>query len=105
MTEPAQGTPGRLRWLLGYLSPAPLGTLTAVADSASSQTLLSADTARKGFRIHNDSTVTMYVKYGATASATSFTVAVAKDGYMEENNYTGRVDAIWASDAAGSARI
>lgn len=79
--------------------------VTSVADTATSTTLLSASAARKGFRIYNDSTAALFVKYGTTASATDFTVKLAADGYLEENFYSGRVDGIWASDASGSARI
>ena len=81
------------------------GTVTAVADSAASQTLLASDANRKGFRIVNDSTVALYAKYGITASTTSFTCAIPAGGYLDENTYHGQVDGIWASDASGSARI
>ncbi|HYE76826.1 MAG TPA: hypothetical protein VEI97_02475, partial [bacterium] len=66
--------------------------------------LLSAGT-RYGFRIFNDSTEALYVKYGATATTSDFTVKIAAGGYLEENHYRGRVDGIWAANASGSARI
>jgi hypothetical protein len=81
------------------------GTVTSVNDTASSTTLLSSGATRKGFRIFNDSTQRLYVKYGTTASATDFTVRVEADGYLEENHYYGRVDGIWAADGSGAARI
>lgn len=81
-------------------------TTTSVADTASSTTLLAANTNRLGASIYNDSTVTLYVKLGATASATSFAVKMTADTYFEVPfGYTGIIDGIWASDAAGSARI
>ena len=81
-------------------------TLSNVNDTATSTTLLSSNTSRKGATIHNDSTAVLYVKFGTTASATSFTVKMAADAYYEVPfGYTGRIDGIWASDASGAARI
>src|SRR5262245_44905336 len=80
-------------------------SVSSVNDTASSTTLLSANTARIGMRIWNDSTVDLYVKCGTTASTTSYTVKMGPNAYLEEVQYTGRVDGIWASDASGAARI
>ena len=61
--------------------------------------------ARKGATIHNDSTQILYVKFGTTASATSYTVKMVADAYYEVPfGYTGRIDGIWAS-ANGNARV
>lgn len=80
--------------------------VTAVNDAAISTTLLSANAARTGATVHNDSTVALYLKLGATASTTSFTVKMAADSYYEvPYGYTGVIDGIWASDASGAARI
>lgn len=80
--------------------------VTSVNDTASSTTLLASNANRLGFSVYNDSTVTLYLKYGATASLTSFTVPILAAGYFEDPwRYTGVVDAIWASDASGAARI
>ena len=80
-------------------------TLSNVAGSASSVTLLASNTARTGATIQNDSSVVLYVKFGATASTTSYTVKMAADSYYEVPfGYTGVIDGIWAS-ATGSARV
>lgn len=81
-------------------------TLTNVSGSASSVTLLSLNANRKGFMIYNDSNADLYVKFGTTASVTSFTVKLGKDEFYEMNErvYTGRIDGIWSS-ATGAARI
>lgn len=84
------------------------GTATGsnVNDTASSTTLLSSNTARLGASIFNDSTSSLYVKLGTTASATDFWVKVAPGGYAEvPYGYTGRIDGIWSADASGAARI
>jgi hypothetical protein len=59
-----------------------------------------------GRAVFNDSTAVLYLKYGATASTTSYTVQVQPGGYYEfpQPLYTGQVDGIWAS-ANGSARL
>lgn len=76
-----------------------------VASSASSVTLLSERLGRLGFSIYNDSTQVLYVKYGATASSSSYTVQVVAGGFFEDPfAYSGRVDGIWAS-ANGNARV
>jgi hypothetical protein len=81
------------------------GTVTSVAGSASNVTLLAANANRLGASIYNDSTADLYVKCGATASTTSFTIKLSQDDYWEvPNNYTGIIDGIWSS-ATGSARI
>jgi hypothetical protein len=80
-------------------------TLANVADTASSTTLLASNAARKAAILYNDSTVGCYVKYGATASATSFTYFLdAGESYREER-YTGIIDGIWESNASGSMRV
>ena len=84
---------------------AQVATVTAVADSNSSQTLLAANGSRISFSIVNDSTVALYVKYGVTATSTDFTHKLLASETLFEDEYTGIVDGIWASDASGSARI
>jgi hypothetical protein len=80
-------------------------TLSNISASASSVTLLSANAARLGATILNDSAALLYVKFGTTASASSHTVQLVTGAYYEvPANYTGRIDGIWAS-ATGSARV
>lgn len=80
-------------------------TLSNVASSASSVTILAANTSRLGASVYNDSTALLYVKLGTTASSTSHTVQVTAGAYYEVPfNYTGIITGIWAS-ATGSARV
>lgn len=79
--------------------------LTNIAASATSVTILALNAQRRGATIYNDSTATLYLKLGATASSTSFTVKMLADDYFEVPFwYTGVIDGIWAS-ATGSARV
>lgn len=79
---------------------------TNVADNAANVTLLAANAARLGATIYNDSSATLYLKLGATATSSSFTVKMYADDYYEVPfGYTGRIDGIWASAAGGAARI
>lgn len=78
-----------------------------VSGSATSVTLIASNANRKGFSIYNDSSADLYVKFGATASATSFHLKMNPGGYYESPagfNYTGVIDGIWSS-AAGAARV
>lgn len=83
-------------------------TLSNVSTSGTSATLLSANSARKGAVIYNDSLVVLYVKFGTTASATSFTYYLAAGAHLElpvsPSLYTGRIDGILAS-STGTARV
>lgn len=82
-------------------------TLSNVAASATNVTVLAANTARKRLIIHNDSTSKVRLKFGATASSTSFTLALnAYETYESPpfNIYTGIIDGIWET-ATGSARV
>lgn len=93
-------------WLVTQTG-ASTSTLANVASSASNVTLIASNASRKGAYIFNDSTAILYIKFGATASVTSYTVQVAAGGYYELPAspclYTGIVDGIWAS-ANGNAR-
>lgn len=80
--------------------------VTSVAASASSVQLLASNDARRGFAIFNDSGASCYIRFGTTASTTTFTVRLDGNAFFESGAtiYTGRIDAIW-STASGSARI
>lgn len=81
--------------------------LANVASSASSVTLFASNEFRRAIVIYNDSTQVLYVKFGATASATSFTFPLPAAALYESQPgemYTGRIDGIWAS-ANGTVRV
>jgi hypothetical protein len=81
-------------------------TQSSVNDTASSTTLLAANSNRLGATIYNDSDQALYVKLGGTASTSSFSCKVAAGGYYEVPfHYTGVIDGIWAADSTGAARI
>jgi len=80
------------------------GTLSNVAASATSVTVLAANTARLKAVFYNDSTVNLYLKFGTTASATSFSYLLNAGMTLEETHYNGIITGIWAS-ATGNARV
>lgn len=81
------------------------GTTTSVASSGSTGTILASNASRKGATITNESTSVLYLKFGATASLTSYAVAIPSNGYYEVPfKYTGIIDGIWSS-ANGNARV
>lgn len=81
-------------------------TLSNVSSSATSVSLLSSNAAARARMCFNDSTAILYLKFGTTASTTSYTVQIPPSGYYEfpQPLYKGAVDGIWAS-ANGSARL
>lgn len=79
-------------------------SVASVAGSATSVSCLASNANRLGATIYNDSAADLYVKLGATASTTSFTVKVFQDGlFVIPFGYTGVIDCIWSS-ASGAAR-
>ena len=81
-------------------------TLANIASSASNVTLFAAATGTIRARtIYNDSTAVLFVKFGATASATSYTVQIPGGGFYEfpQPVFGGNVYAVWGS-ANGNAR-
>lgn len=79
-------------------------TLTNVATSNVSAQLLASNTSRRRARIFNDSSFVMYVKYGTTASSSSFTDALDGQTSIIIDDYSGRIDGILAS-GTGNARV
>jgi hypothetical protein len=78
--------------------PGDYATVTQVASSATSVTLLEGHAGRTGFTVFNDSTAALYVKFGEGAASDSFTVKVGAGGYYEHAfpSYKGIVSGAWA---------
>jgi hypothetical protein len=76
-------------------------TVTGVASSATSVTLLAANTSRKGATFSNVSTATLYLQFGATASNASGgnVIAIAPNGYYELPSPVrqGIITGIWSA--------
>lgn len=69
--------------------------------STSSTSILTSNANRLGGTIFNEGAAICYVKLGATASITSYTVQIAALGYYEiPFGYTGAIDGITASGTA-----
>ena len=90
---------------LGGMAVADSASLVNVGSSTSSVTLASANAGRNGLVIVNDSTAVLYVKYGSTASSSSYTYKLGAGDIFEMSIvYTGIVTGIWAS-VNGNARV
>lgn len=80
-------------------------TLANVATSTVSAQLLAANANRIGARVVNDSNQELYVKFGATASNTSFTARLgANQEFPIPPGYTGRIDGVLDANT-GNARV
>ena len=81
--------------------------LSNVVSSATNVTLQAANENRRMWSVFNDSDKDLYLKWGATATSTSYTVKVPPGAYYEMTLpvYNGVIDAIWAAGPTGSARV
>lgn len=90
--------------------PMTTATLSNVASSTDSTELAGGSSSRKLFSVHNDSTQTLYLKLGTSASSTSYTVEIAAGGYYElpthptAGTYLGPITGAWSA-ANGYARV
>lgn len=76
---------------------------TSPAPTNSSTSILSANANRLGATIYNEGAAICYMKLGATASVTSYTLQISVGGYYElPFGYTGAVDGI---TSAGTAQL
>lgn len=80
-------------------------TITRISISASNVTLLAANSARNLVILVNDTKRDCFVKYGAVATSTNFTIKMEPDDthIISDPIYTGIIDAIWASASGGGA--
>ena len=79
-------------------------TLSNVVSSITNVTLAAADADRKELIIVNDGNKNLFVKLGATASITSYSIKLAKNETAVIDKYIGIVDGIW-DVVDGSARV
>lgn len=102
----ATGQPGATaRGLVVRQPGTATSALSNVAGSATSVTCLVSNTSRMAATLFNDSTADAFVKLGATASTSSFTVKLVQDAYYRPPaGYTGIIDCIWSS-ASGNMRV
>lgn len=113
-SQSAQVTIGRiLCQLLAELeiiagSASASATVTSVDDSNVVQTLLAANAARSGFILQNDSDQIAYVKLGAAATVTDYSVQLGPgDSFVLPPGpvYQGVVTGIWAANSTGAMKI
>jgi hypothetical protein len=69
----------------------------------SSRKIADAKAARKTWTAYNAIDGTALIKFGIGASATSFTVKLRPEAFLEMDKpiYTGRIDAIWEEESTG----
>lgn len=94
----------RLDTLILQNTPATTGSETSFTPSLTNQTLLASNANRKQAVIVNNSTFIVYVKYGATATSSSFTYVLSAGDTLINNSYSGRIDAI-CTGASGQIEV
>lgn len=80
--------------------------VTSVNSSTSSVELLGSQVERCMATLFNDSTADLYVKYGAGASQSDFSVKIKPQAYYELPLpcYTGQISGAWSA-ANGSVKV
>jgi len=74
---------------------------TSVSVTSSNTSVLASNANRLGATMYNEGSATCYLKLGATASTTSYSVQIASGGYYEVPfNYTGAIDAVTSTSTA-----
>lgn len=101
---------GKLNVIQTEVPNATTATVASVADQATSTTLLASSGIRMGATFYNDSTETLYLKFGATASATDYTVKLVPQAYYELPQsplgvYSGVIDGIWSANGSGACKV
>lgn len=91
---------------LGDDAFADASAITRVATSTASAQLIAANPMRRFVVIHNDSNRELRIKYGATASPTSYTHVLGPDSeiIISGMEWAGRIDGILAS-GSGNAQV
>jgi len=99
--------------VIGFIAPGvtasvrPVGaattTVTSIAAATTNATALAANVNRKAATFFKEGSNIAYLKFGATASTTSYTVRLSNNGYYEmPDGYSGQVDVIFSTAAAGN---
>jgi len=78
--------------------------VTSVASSVSVVTIKAANSNRKSLIVTNDGSDVLYLKYGAGASLTSYTIQLFAEDLAVIDDFSGEVTGIW-DVATGSARV
>lgn len=87
-------------------TPPANATLSTVALSTTSSTLLAANTDRRRWLVHNTSGKTIFIAFAATASTTAYSVSLGNGAQYESplGDYTGIITAVTQS-SSGSVRV
>lgn len=72
-----------------------------VAATTTSTTALASNALRRSATFYLEGNGVAYIKFGATASTTSYTVKLTRDGYYEvPAHYTGIIDVVFNNDSS-----
>jgi hypothetical protein len=99
--------------VIGFIDPSvtasvrEVGGATTTVSSANASltniTMLAANPLRMRATFFKEGSNIAYLKFGATASATSYTVKLSNNGYYETpENYTGQIDVVFSTATAGN---
>lgn len=77
---------------------------TTQAASLTEVTIAATNSSRVSVQIHNNSSNTLYIKYGTGVSAGSFTFKLRKDDWAFIDDFRGQITGVW-NGTNGNAQI
>jgi hypothetical protein len=82
-------------------------SISTVARSVTSQTILAANGYRNGASIFNDSNAVLYLRLSSgPATTTSYSTKLGAQSYFEvPEKYSGVINGVWASAGSGNAHV
>lgn len=91
---------------MGVYTSTAAASFTSYAANASAITLFVANGKARGRTLYNDSTATLYVRFGPSVTSGNYTVQIGAGQYYEfpQPLYLGRVDGVWTSADGGAAK-
>jgi len=91
----------------GANASASTSTISRVGAASSNTSLVAANASRIQIILFNDSNKSAFVKYGTSASSTSFSIKMPPEShhFIDGPVYSGAIDAIWESGATGAMQI
>lgn len=98
---------GNAGTILTTMTPA-TGTLSQVAVTTTSASLLASNASRKGWSCFNATNKLIYLAMGATSSASAFSISLQPNSYYESLDnrvYTGEIAVIGATSVTGNAVV
>ena len=82
-----------------------VATVSQAGRSATSVNILAANANRVSLILYSESAAIVYIKCGAVATTSDYSLQLTNNTYVQIDQYTGQIDAIWNSAGTGSIKV